>query len=428
MRKVCLYVLLAASGTLLITACGGDKGTKVSVENAASRMVIESVSASGKIQPETEVKISSEVSGEIIALYVKEGDSVIKGQLLIEINPDLLQSQYEGSQAMYNNAVAGLASAKAREEQANAAYIRAQADFNRQETLFNKKVISQADYDAAKASFESARAELSAAKQNVRAAEFSAQNAQSNSKLAGSNLSRTRLYSPMSGIVSKLSVEKGERVVGTATMSGTELLRIADLSIMQVIVDVNENDIVRLSMGDTALINVDAYPNRVFKGQVTEIANSPKLATGATALSTDEVTNFEVKVKILPESYTDLSARISAGRSPFRPGMSATVDIQTESKKGLTAPIQAVTARLDSVEKEKTGIEKYNEFVFVVSGDSVSMRQVETSIQDNKYILVTSGLKEGETIVESPYEAVSKTLKNGSRIRVTPKEQLFTGK
>lgn len=425
MKKVLIYVCASAG---LLSACGGNGGTKVSVENVASRLVIESVSASGKIQPETEVKISSEVSGEIIALYVKEGDSVTRGQLLAEINPDLLQSQYEGSQAMYNNAIAGLASAKAREEQANAAYIRAQADFNRQETLFNKKVISQADYDAAKASFESAKAELSAARQNVRAAEYSAQNAQSNSKLAGSNLSRTRLYSPMSGIVSKLSVEKGERVVGTATMSGTELLRIADLSIMQVIVDVNENDIVRLSLGDTALINVDAYPNRAFKGRVTEIANSPKLATGAAALSTDEVTNFEVKVQILPESYADLSAKISAGRSPFRPGMSATVEIQTESLKGITAPIQAVTARLDSAEKESTGIERYNEYVFVVSGDSVSMRQVQTSIQDNRYIIISSGLKEGETIVESPYEAVSKILKNGSRIRITPKEQLFTGK
>lgn len=426
MRKV-LYILFAAAG-LFTAACGRDKGTRVSVENAASRLVIESVSASGKIQPETEVKISSEVSGEIIALYVKEGDSVTRGQLLAEINPDLLQSQYEGSQAMYNNAIAGLASAQAREEQANAAFIRAQADFNRQQTLFDKKVISQANYDAAKASFESAKAELNAAKQNVRAAEFSAQNARSNSKLAGSNLSRTRLYSPMSGIVSKLSVEKGERVVGTATMSGTELLRIADLSIMQVIVDVNENDIVRLSMGDTALINVDAYPNRVFKGIVTEIANSPKLATGATSLSTDEVTNFEVKIKILPASYSDLSARISAGRSPFRPGMSATVDIQTESRKGLSVPIQAVTARLDSVEKERTGIEKYNEYVFVVSGDTVSMRPVESSIQDNRYIILKSGLKEGETIVEAPYEAVSKTLHSGSRVKITPKDQLFTGK
>jgi len=425
MKKVLIYVCVSAG---LLSACGGNGGTKVSVENVASRLVIESVSASGKIQPETEVKISSEVSGEIIALYVKEGDSVTRGQLLAEINPDLLQSQYEGSQAMYNNAIAGLASAKAREEQANAAYIRAQADFNRQETLFNKKVISQADFDAAKASFESAKAELSAARQNVRAAEYSAQNAQSNSKLAGSNLSRTRLYSPMSGIVSKLSVEKGERVVGTATMSGTELLRIADLSIMQVIVDVNENDIVRLSLGDTALINVDAYPNRAFKGRVTEIANSPKLATGAAALSTDEVTNFEVKVQILPDSYADLSAKISAGRSPFRPGMSATVEIQTESTKGITAPIQAVTARLDSTEKERTGIERYNEYVFVVSGDSVSMRQVQTSIQDNRYIIISSGLKEGETIVESPYEAVSKILQNGSRIKITPKEQLFTGK
>ena len=422
--KYSLFLVLS----VYLYSCGKQSKTKVSVENAAERMVIETVSASGKIEPEIEVKISSEVSGEITGLYVKEGDSVQKGQLLAEINPDLLQSQFEGSQAMYNNAMASYSSAVARKEQSRAAFVKAEADYKRQKGLFEKSVISQAEYDAARATYLSAQADLKAAEENVKAAEFSAKSAKSNSKLAESNLARTRLYAPMSGVVSKLSVEKGERVVGTATMSGTELLRIADLSKMQVEVEVNENDIVRLHLGDTAMINVDAYPNMLFKGGVSEIANSPKLSTGAAALSTDEVTNFEVKVKIIAESYADLMQKKKMTHSPFRPGMSATVDIQTDKQKGITVPIQSVTAKLDTVQTLSYEPEKYLEYVFVIQGDSVLMKQVKTEIQDNKYILIKEGLELGETVVEAPYDAISKTLKNGSKVEVTTKDKLFTAK
>ena len=229
----------------------------------------------------------------------------------------------------------------------------------------------------------------------------------------------------MDGVVSKLSVEKGERVVGTATMSGTELLRIADLSVMQVDIEVNENDIIRLRLGDTATINVDAYPESSFKGIVTEIANSPILANGATSLTTDEVTNFKVKVKILNESYADLKKKRNMNHSPFRPGMSATVEIQTDKQKGLAVPIQSVTAKAEFGEDAK---EVYNEYIFVVSGDSVNMVKVVTDIQDNKYIIIKDGISEGDKIVDAPYEAISKVLTQGAKIEVTTKDKLFTTK
>lgn len=421
LKSTIAIALIGAS----IASCGNKKGTKVSTEEASVRTVIETVSASGKIEPEVEVKISSEVSGEITGLYVKEGDSVKKGQLLAEINPDLLQSQYEGSEAMYNNAMASYSSAIARKEQSYSSYILAEADFKRQKTLFEKDVISQAEFDAAKAKFEGAAADLKAAEETVKAAEYQAKNAKSNAKLASANLARTRLYAPMNGIVSKLSVEKGERVVGTATMSGTELLRIADLSVMQVDIEVNENDIIRLRLGDTATINVDAYPESTFKGVVTEIANSPILATGATTLSTDEVTNFKVKVKILNESYADLKKRRNLNHSPFRPGMSATVEIQTDKQKGLAVPIQSVTAKAEFNDDAK---EVYSEYVFVVEGDSVNMVKVTTDIQDNKYIIIKEGLNEGDKIVDAPYEAISKVLTQGAKVEVTTKDKLFTTK
>lgn len=412
---------------LILSSCSNKKATKVSVETVTERTVIETVSASGKVEPEVEVKISSEVSGEITGLYVKEGDSVKKGQLLAEINPDLLQSQFEGSQAMYNNAMAGYSSAVARKEQSYSSLVLAEADYKRQKSLYEKQVISQAEFDAAKAKFDGAAADYKAAEQNMYAADYQAKNAKSNAKLASSNLSRTRLYSPMNGVVSKLSVEKGERVVGTATMSGTELLRIADLSVMQVDIEVNENDIIRLRIGDTAIINVDAYPENSFKGTVTEVANSPILSAGASALSTDEVTNFKVKVKILNSSYTELSKKRKMTHSPFRPGMSATVEIQTDKQKGFSVPIQAVTAKADTGSSMQ-GKETYSEYVFVVAGDSVNMVKVKTDIQDNKYILISEGLKDGDQVVDAPYEAISKNLIQGQKVEITTKDKLFTSK
>lgn len=420
-------ILYALATVLLLAACGKGKNTLVSTEKAENRTIVEVVSANGKIRPETEVKISSDVSGEIVELYVAEGDSVKKGQPLLEINPEILATSFDAAAAQYNNAMASLAGTKARLEQSKAQMARSEADFKRQTALHDKKAISDADFETARANYEVAKSELAASEQNVRAAQYGADNAKAVMNQASKNLSRTRIYAPVSGTVSLLAVEKGERVVGVAQMSGTELLRIADLTEMQAVVEVNENEIVRLSLGDTAIIEVDAYPNEKFKGVVTQMANSPKTSTGS-VLSTDEVTKFEVKIRLLRDSYSHLEAKLAKGQSPFRPGMSASVKIQTETQRNtLSVPIQSVTAKLDTSEAYATE-ERFNEYVFVVKGDSVEMRQVKTAIQDNRYIMVTDGLKAGEEVVEAPYGAISKTLKSGSKIKVVKKDMLFEEK
>ena len=421
-------IILASSALLLLASCGGKNLTLVSTEKAENRTIIEVVSANGKIRPETEVKISSDVSGEIVELYVAEGDSVIKGQPLLEINPEILASSFDAATAQFNNTMAGLAGSKARLEQSKAQMARSELDFKRQSALHDKKAISDADFETSRANYEVAKSELSAAEQNVRAAQYGADNAKAGMSQASKNLSRTKIYAPVSGTVSLLAVEKGERVVGVAQMSGTELLRIANLNEMQAVVEVNENEIVRLTLGDTAIIEVDAYPNQKFKGIVTQMANSPKTATGAAQLSSDEVTKFEVKIRMLRSSYEEMEKKLPAGQSPFRPGMSATVKIQTETQRNvLSVPIQAVTAKLDSTNSSSNG-DTFKEYVFVVKGDTVEMRDVTTGIQDNRYITITKGLQVGEQIVEGPYGAVSKTLKSGTKIKVVSKDVLFEEK
>jgi len=339
---------------LIVLAVNKNKskqGLKIATELAENRTLIESVSANGKIQPEVDIMISPYISGEVVELYVKEGDEVSNGQLLAKIDPEIYISTYERLEAALNTQKANRANAKAGVTQAEAQFVKAGLDFERSESLFKQNVISKADFDQAQSSYDVAKAQVDAAKEGLNAAEFSVNSSEASLREAKENLDRTNIYAPSAGTVSKLNVEKGERVTGASQFSaGTEIMRIADLQNMEVNVEVNENDIVRVALSDTCLIEVDAYLKKKFKGIVTEIATSANVQ----GVSADQVTNFEVKIRILRSSYQELIPENNANYSPFRPGMSATVDIQTETAFGiLTLPIQAVTARVDSARRQR---------------------------------------------------------------------------
>lgn len=423
---------------------GNESDIKVATEKSTIRSITETVSASGKIQPETEVKISADVSGEITDLLVKEGDKVKQGQLLLRIRPDLYQSAVERLEAALNTSKANSLNAQSRLLQSKSQFENIEALFKRNEKLYEQKVISQQEYDASKAQFEVAKAEIVSAEKNVEGAQYNVKGSEAALKEAKDNLGRTSIYSPVDGTISKLNVEKGERVVGTSQMAGTEILKIANLNEMEVKVDVNENDIVRVSKGDTAEIEVDAYLGKKFTGIVTSIANSANVSN---ALAVDQVTNFEVKVRILRESYSYLINKSEVHISPFRPGMSATVDIKTEKKdKVLSVPIQAVTTRIDTLYADKDYLEKnqakldadkesgksiteykqvVQEVVFVVENGKSILKKVSTGIQDGEYIEILSGLFVGEEIVFAPYNAVSKKLKDGSPVQVKELKDLY---
>ncbi len=419
---------------------GKEDLTKVTAEKAELKSIIETVSANGKIQPEAEVKISPDVSGEVIDVFVKEGDEVKAGTLLARIDPKIYASNFDRIQASLNTQKANLANARARLAQVQAQFINAKASFERNQKLWDQQAISASEFDAAKSAYEVARAEVTAAEENVKGADFSVKSAEASVKEAGENLYKTTIYAPVSGTISKLNVEKGERVAGASQFSaGTEILRIANLAIMEVIVSVNENDIVRVSLYDTALVEVDSYLNRKFKGVVTEIATSANVS----GISADQVTNFDVKIRMLPESYSDLIPAGTPNASPFRPGMSATVDIQTETAMNVLAvPIQAVTTREDStkiVKKEQPEkdaqkdenakrTEPLQEYVFLVKDGQAKLQKVKTGIQDNSHIFITAGLKAGDEVISGPYRAVSKSLKDGDKIKVVEKEDLFSKK
>jgi len=386
---------------------GKELMIKVAVEKAERRTVVEMITANGKIQPVKEVKISPDVSGEIVLLNVEEGDYVNVGDLLFKIKPDTYIS-------MRDRARAALESAKARLSQAKAQFIQAELAFQRSKQLYTEETISQSEYEQAEASYKVAQAEVEAAKFSVKSAEASLSE-------ANEALLKTTVYAPMSGTISLLLVEQGERVVGTEMMSGTEVLRIADLSKMEAQVEVNENDIISVKLNDTALIEVDAYLDYKFQGVVTEIANS---AT-TTGVSADQVTTFDVKIFILPESYSHLME--GTGKNPFRPGMSTTVDIQTATKYDIiTVPIQAVTTRTDSTkvsvsladEEEKT-------LVFASDGTYALAREVKTGIQDNNYIEIMSGIEENIEVITAPYSAISNKLSDSTLIEVLAREKLF---
>lgn len=395
----------------------GKKGNfkQVTVKEVTLKDIVETVSATGKIQPEVEVKISSEVSGEILELPFKEGQDVKKGDLLVRVNPDLIQSAVSRSQASYQNVRAGL-------EQAEANLKQAKADYDRSKTLFDKGVISKADWDSAIAGYETAQAGKSSAYYNVRSAAATVNEAKD-------NLNRTTIYAPMNGTISLLSVELGERVVGTQQMAGTEILRVANLNNMEVEVDVNENDIVKINIGDSTIVEVDAYLKKKFKGVVTEIANS-----AAGSLAADQVTNFKVKVRILEESYKDLTEGKPETYSPFRPGMTATVDIITKTRKNaISVPISAIVIKTDTsstkksyekdyIEDDAQEKEEKFECVFVNENGKAKLRVVETGIQDDTNIEIVSGLSKDDEIITGPYNMVSKKLNAGDLIEVKNKK------
>jgi HlyD family secretion protein len=423
---------------------GQEKPVEVEFATVKKTDIIERVSASGRVQPEVEVRLSPDVSGEITALYVEEGDSVKQGQLLLKIRPDNYESLFARAQASVNASKATGGQSRAALAQAEARMIRAKADFDRNQKLYQDKVISLADFEQIRANYQVAQQEIEAAKANVQAAQYNVRSAEASLRDAAENLRKTTIFAPVSGVISLLNIEVGERVVGTSQMAGTELMRIANLSNMEVRVNVNENDIVRVALGDTADIDVDAYSStgRKFKGVVTEIANTASGLTGAgssLSAAADAVTEFEVKIKILNESFQDLMADRGKRSYPFKPGMTASVDIITERKSGvLSVPIAAVTTRdtkpvqaqdptvpdNQSTEAKPVRNEPISEVVFVDSAGTARIRKVTTGISDFENIQILSGLSAGEKIVSGPFIVISKRLSNNDKItKMKPKEK-----
>ena len=420
MSKKTIYIVLGVAVAIIVllivlskTGAIGNKDKGKSVESAkvTATTIVETVSATGKIQPEIEVKISSEVSGEIIALNVIEGQVVKKGDLLVKINPDLYTSGYKRT-------LSNLSGTKANLSQADASFKEAKANYDRNKTLFDKGIISKSDWDKVVASFEVAKA-------SKQSAYFNVQSASATVNEAKDNLGRTTIYAPADGTISVLNVELGERVLGTQQMAGTEILRVANLNNMEVEVDVNENDIVKIKVGDEANVEVDAYLKKQFKGVVTSISNS-----ASTALTADQVTNFKVKIRILKESYQDLLEGKPATYSPFRPGMTATVDIITKTKTNVLAvPISSVVVKSDTTgvkgfkveekdDEKKTApkSDKKLECVFVKVGDKAKIRIIKTGIQDDTNIEVITGLKKRDVVITGPYSTVSKDLNSGDKV------------
>lgn len=390
-KSIRTLIILAAAVAVAAVLYGilhRDTGIPVTVSRPSKGLIVEKIPANGKIHPVTEVKISPDVSGEIVELNVDEGDRVSKGDLIIKIRQDVYISLRDRAEASLN-------STKAQYQQQKAGFVQAEQNYLRNRQLYGQGAISLQEFQASTAEYEMAREQLKAAEYNIESASASLAE-------AVENLTKTVIYSPIDGIISSLSVEKGERVVGTSQMAGTEMLRIADFNMMEVLVDVNENDIIRISLNDTADIDVDAYPGRTFRGIVTQIANSAKNLTGTTASVTD-VTNFEVKVRILPESYKDL---LAVDPIPFRPGMSASVEIETDRKEGVvTVPLQAVT-------------QEGFVFLYDSTASCVKAVKVTTGIQDIGDIEITSGLPSPDSvwIVTGPYGTVSKMLEDGMKV------------
>lgn len=387
---IILVIFLRKCGVI-----GAEPLQEVVIEQPSQRLITELITANGKVQPEVEVKIAPEVSGEIVELAVKEGDWVKKGDLLIRIKADTYVSMKERAEA-------SLLASKAQLSQAEAQLRQAKATFERQKTLVDQQAISQSDYETAVGQYESLVAQVAQAKANIEASKAQL-------KQSEEDLFKTTIYAPSDGTVSKLLVELGERVVGTATMAGTEMLRLADLSAMEVRAEVNENDIVRVEMGDSAKIEIDAYLGRKFDGVVTRIANS-SISNTTTA---DQVTSYEVRIQIVPESYQDL---VKEGiPSPFRPSMSSTVDIITNTKNCLAIPIQSVTTRVFG------GAKKQVAFMFRADSSLVKQVDIATGIQDKEYIEVLSGLTKDDFVVSAPFVAISKVLKDGDKVTKSEK-------
>ncbi len=443
MGKTTKYILIILGVLVVLLIVGKVTGvigksdkTQVATEKATVRDINETVSASGKIKPHVEVKISPEVSGEVVELPIKEGDVVKKGQLLCKIRPDILKSGYERAVASYNSQKASVGNSSQLLKQAEANYNNQLSIYNRDKTLFDNKVLTASEFDAAKASYESAKAGLEAAKQNVIGSTYGLAQSSASVKEAQDNLVKTTIYSPVDGVVSKLSIQKGERVLGTAQSAGTEIMTISDLSQLDVDVDVNENDINRIILGDSSKIEVDALQGKKFSGTVIEIGS----AANVVGTNADQVTNFTVKVRLDPKSYANLLVKSAPNPSPFRPGLTATVDIKTNHTHGLSVPIQSVTTRDDKKmdmgpKKDASSTTKpvktannapTKEYVFVYNTGKVKQVMVTTGIQDDMYIQILSGLKPGDEVVAAPYPAISKTLKDGALVEKVDKAKLFT--
>ena len=449
---VILLVVLKKNGVI-----GKEEGIKVSSEKVIRRNITEIVTASGKVYPEIEVKISPDVSGEITELNVQEGDSVRKGQILARIYADIYATQRDQAAAQVAGQQSLVSNAQAQLEALKSSLELAKLTFDRQQQLLKDKVISRAEFEQADNTLKTAQANYEAALQSVRSNQAQVRSATANLQKANKDLSRTALISPMTGVVSLLNVKEGERVVGNSMMAGTEMMRIADISVYEIRVEVGENDVQKIDLGDTAVIEVDAYNNRKFNGIVTQIASSQKGAasqTASSAISTTDVTNYEVRIRIVRDSYADLFDPSRPKKFPFRPGMSASADIQTKTHRDvLSVPINAVTTRdkkdtasegaktKDVKKPENAAAENNNanddnvpviasddllEVVFVLQKDNtVKLATVKTGIQDINNIEIVDGLKEGDEVITGPYTIVSKTLKNKTKVKVVPKEQLF---
>jgi len=437
-----VVLIIALLGLKKAGIIGKDDGIKVSAEKAAIRTIIETVNASGKVYPEVEVKVSPDISGEIIELAVQEGDSVRKGQVLARIYADIYNSQRDEAIARVNQQMAMLSNSKVQLTGLQASLEQAKATYERQKQLLDQRVISRSEFETAESAFLNAQANYKAAMESIRSNEAAVSSAQAALQRADKDVSRTTILAPMDGIISLLAVKKGERVVGTAQMAGTEMMRIADMNVIEVVVGVSENDIPKVNLGDSAVVSIDAYNARKFKGIVTQIASSTGTATTTT---TTDATNYEVHIRLLPESYQDLIAGDGKPRKfPFRPGMSASADIQTQRLDNvLSVPINSVTTReRDSDEplkqNKEEGAEQQGEtitiadpdvVVFVLQPDkTVKKVKVRTGIQDMNYIQITQGLNVGDEVISGPYSTVSKTLKNGTKVVVVPKDKLFETK
>ena len=434
MKKKTLWWIIGGSVVLLIVIIiiGKNRGsdeTKVATEKSSLHTITETVTASGKIYPETEVKISPEVSGEIIELNIAEGDSVHKGELMARINPAIYSSIVSQAVANVEQNKAHMINSKEMMAQAKASFDQIKATFERNKKLFEDKVISDMEFEQSEANYHSGKAAYEAAIANVSGSNYSVQGASASLNQQKENLRKTTIFSPTSGVVSALNVKLGERVVGTAQMAGTEMMIIADLRRIEVRVEVSETDIAKVKLGDTTIIEADAYRNRKFLGIVSKISVSSK-STGLQQVSSDQVTNYTVRILIFPSSYEDL-AKLS--KFPFKPGMSASVEIQTRKERNILAvPVNAVAVRdyPDSLKKKNEGFDAVRQVVFVYDDKKkeVNLRDVKTGVQDNMNIQILEGLKDGEEVVIAPYGAVARILKDKTKVKPVPKDQLFEAK
>jgi HlyD family secretion protein len=439
MGKTTKYILISLGALILLLivlkvagVIGKPEKIQVATEKAASRDINESVSASGKIKPHVEVKISPEVSGEVVELPIKEGDVVKKGQLLCKIRPDILKSGFDRAVASYNSQKASVGNSSQMLKQAEATFQNQASIYKRDLVLYNNKVLTAAEFDAAKAGYEGAKAALEASKQNVIGSTYGLAQSHASVKEAQDNLAKTTIYSPVDGVVSKLSIQIGERVLGTQQFAGTEIMTISDLTQLDVNVDVNENDINRIKLGDSSKIEVDAFYGKTFGGKVIEIGSSANVV----GTNADQVTNFTVKVRISQDSYKALLVKTANNHVPFRPGLTATVDINTNHTNSLSVPIQSVTTRQEK--KDSTGVKKQDndkskpaitapvkEYVYVYKAGKVKQVRVTTGIQDDTNIQILSGLKSGDEVVSAPFATISKVLKDNMDVEKVDKSKLF---